>query len=149
MILISLKLAKDLKESGLKWQPELHDFFTIPGSDLESRIFVVSDMMIDIQQLFGHHMITFNGAVEWSLDYIMITEAVWMPRDSQLREILMTQLKDGKNPNLKLFSRPEATICRMSYQGRAQSFEAKNGSDAYGKALRFLLSKRNDSYIEA
>ena len=104
-------------------------------------------MMIDIQQLFGRQIITFNGAVELSLDYIMITEAVWMPRESQLREILVTLLQGVTNPLLKLCARPDSTICQINYQGRAQSFEAQNDSDAYGKALRYVLSRHNNTYI--
>lgn len=149
MTLISLKLAEDLKESGLEWQPVLHDFFTIPGSDLENRIFVVSDMMTDVQQLFGHQMITFNGAVEWSLDYIMIIEAVWIPRESQLRELLISYLQDELNPLLTLAANPDFHVCQIRCQGKTESFEAKSGSDAYGKALQHVLNHRDDSHIDA
>ena len=51
------------------------------------------------------------------------------------------------NPLLKLSARPDSTICQINYQGRAQSFEAQNGSDAYAKALRYVLSRHNNTYI--
>jgi hypothetical protein len=36
-------------------------------------------MKIDIQQLYGHQMITFNGAVEGSLDYLSFA-GLWLDR---------------------------------------------------------------------
>lgn len=146
MTLISLTLAKSLKESGLEWQPALHDFFTVPGSDLESRIFVVSDMMIDVQQLFGHQIITFNGAVEWSLDYIMIAEAVWIPRESQLREILFSHSQDETNPLIALDASPDLHVCQIRYRGKTKRFEAKSSSNAYGKALQYVLNQHGGSH---
>jgi hypothetical protein len=52
--MISLSLAVKLKESGLTWQPTLHDFFAIPQPELEDRLFVLSDMTIDIEPRRRH-----------------------------------------------------------------------------------------------
>ena len=86
---LSVPLAKELRRAGLVWKPSLFDFFHIPDRDLDDRKFVIADMSIDIQILAdGIGAITFNGAVEWSLDYILTQDVVWLPTEAQLRELL-------------------------------------------------------------
>lgn len=137
--MISLSLAMELKQAGLNWNPELHDFFAIPQPDLENRLFVLSDMTIDIQQIFGWEAITFNGAMEWSLDYIMTAEVVWVPTESQLREMLQERLLAEEQPAVQLVSAISGYHCQITYDGDLYEFEAATASDAYGQALLFLL----------
>jgi hypothetical protein len=137
--MISLSLAVKLKESGLTWQPTLHDFFAIPQPELEDRLFVLSDMTIDIEPLFGWQAITFNGAVEWSLDYIMTAEVVWMPTESQLREMLQEFLLAEEQPAVQLLSSISGYQCQITFEGQIRDFEAATASDAYGRALLFLI----------
>lgn len=139
--MISLTLAMQLKEAGLLWRPQLHDFFAIPGTDLEDRLFVVSDMMIDVQKLYGNEMITFNGAVEWSLDYILRADVTWLPTESQLRQYLEDHLFVTRQTTLELSKQPNGYICRINYLGTIHKFEALKAEDAYGQALYFLLQE--------
>lgn len=140
--MISNELALNLKDFGLDWQPKLHDFFAIPDTSLSNRLFVVSDMMIDVRQLFGKRMITFNGAVEWSLDYITIAEAVWLPTESQLRESLQHRLQDQAERSVVLESSPEVCTCRLAFESKTLAFEADGASDAYARALLFILGQK-------
>lgn len=142
--MISLPLAIKLKRAGLAWQPQLHDFFAIPETELEKRLFVVSDMMIDVQQLFGNQMITFNGAVEWSLDYILISDVVWMPTEGQLRQALEFSLLKENQPAVELFCLVDRYRCRIQYQGMSHEFNGKGASDAYGRALLYILEQTGD-----
>lgn len=137
--MISLSLAIELKLAGLTWQPEMHDFFAIPQPDLEDRLFVLSDMTIDIQPLFGWQAITFNGAMEWSLDYIMTADVVWVPTESQLREMLQERLLAEEQPAVQLLSAISGYNCQITYDGILHEFEAATASDAYGQALLFLV----------
>lgn len=137
--MVSLKLAVKLKQAGLSWQPELHDFFAIPQPELEDRLFVLSDMTIEVEPIFGWQAITFNGAVEWSLDYIMTAEVVWMPTESQLRDILQEHLLAEEQPAVQLLSSISGYLCQITYDGEIHDFEAPTASDAYGQALLFLL----------
>ena len=137
--MISLALAIRLKQAGLTWQPELHDFFAIPQPELEDRLFVLSDMTIDIEPIFGWQAITFNGAVEWSLDYIMTADVVWVPTESQLREMLQELLLAEEQPAVQLMSSISGYHCQIIYEDTVHGFEAATASDAYGMALLFLL----------
>lgn len=137
--MVSLTLAIRLKQAGLSWQPELHDFFAIPQPELEDRLFVLSDMTIDIEPIFGWQAITFNGAVEWSLDYIMTADVVWVPTESQLREMLQEMLLVEEQPAVQLMSSISGYHCQITYEGNIHDFEAATASDAYGMALLFLM----------
>jgi hypothetical protein len=137
--MISLSLAVELKNAGLVWNPALHDLFAIPDSDLDQRVFVVSDMAIDVERLFGQQAITFNGAVEWSLDHIMVDDVVWMPTEEQLREALQQRILGEAEPAIRLNSYPNRFRCMISLAGELLSFEAHTASDAYGLALLHIL----------
>ena len=133
--MISLSLAVELKNAGLVWNPALHHLFAIPDSDLDQRVFVVSDMAIDVERLFGLQAITFNGAVEWSLDHIMVDDVVWMPTEEQIREALQQRLLGEAEPAIRLNSYSNRFRCLISLEGESLSFEARTASDAYGLAL--------------
>ncbi len=142
ILVISLSIATELKAGGLVWQPALHDFFAIPESDLDNRIFVVSDMMIDFQQLFGRQIITFNGAVEWSLDNILMADAVWMPTESQLRELVQGRLLNESDPSLQLLGQGGNYRCRINFGKSTAIYEAADASDAYGMVLLQFLQEQ-------
>jgi len=132
--MISVELARKLRDQGLHWTPALYDFFAIPDADLDDRIFVISDLTIDIETLAGHATIMFNGAVEWSLDYILSQDAVWLPTESQLRTLLgdhlvaLTRADDG------------AWRCELSFEGMSMLFsDPGDPSQCYGNALLHLL----------
>ncbi len=137
--MISLSLAVKLKKAGLIWNPALHHLFAIPDSDLDQRVFVVSDMAIDVERLFGQQAITFNGAVEWSLDRIMVDDAVWMPTEGQLREALQQRLPGEAEPAVSLSSYSNRFRCMISLEGKSHAFEAHTASDAYGLALLHII----------
>jgi hypothetical protein len=137
--MISLSLAVELKNAGLVWNPALHNLFAIPDSDLDQRVFVVSDMAIDVERLFGQQAITFNGAVEWSLDHIMVDDVVWMPTEEQLREALQQRLLGEAEPAIRLNSYSNRFRCMINLEGELLSFEAHTASDAYGLALLHIL----------
>jgi hypothetical protein len=87
---ISLDLAVALRDAGLKWLPAPGDRFAIPDRDLDDDVFVLSDMTIEVHDLPAGEgtIIGFNGTTEWALDDVDKEEAVWLPREDQLRELL-------------------------------------------------------------
>ena len=57
--------------------------------DLDDQVFVISDMVIETQRLpRGEQVLAFNGTTEWALDSLEAAEALWLPREDQLREEL-------------------------------------------------------------
>jgi hypothetical protein len=55
---------------------------------MDDDVFVVSDMTVEVHDFPTGKVIGFNGTVEWALDSIEHREVVWLPRESQLRELL-------------------------------------------------------------
>lgn len=87
--MISRQLAADLRDAGLRWSPTKGDWFVIPGKGLDDLLFVLSDMVIETRRMaLGRQMLTFNGSTEWALDTLAASEALWLPKEDQLREVL-------------------------------------------------------------
>ncbi|GIJ66903.1 hypothetical protein Voc01_018200 [Virgisporangium ochraceum] len=49
---------------------------------------MLSDMIVGIHELPRGTVIGFNGTTEWALDDIERDEAIWLPREDQLRAML-------------------------------------------------------------
>jgi hypothetical protein len=85
---ISVELAVRLRDAGLVWDPAPGDRFAIPDRGLDDETFVLSDMTIQVYELPKGAIIGFNGTTEWALDDIERDEAIWLPREDQLRGLL-------------------------------------------------------------
>lgn len=134
--MISVPLAKQLRAAGLEWRPRRFDFFHIPDRDLDERVFIIADLSVDVQPLAdGIAAITFNGAVEWSLDYILQQDVVWMPTEEQLRSLL-----DDRFTSLQRTE--EGWVCLVDHG--AEQHDAGTASDAYGKALLATLTRTRE-----
>ena len=136
----SRTLAVQLKEAGLSWQPRLHDFFIILDRALDDRVFVLSDMMVDMEVLHGYPALTFVGSVEWALDYILQTEAVWLPTEAQLRHQLQVQLAHVPQPSVTLVCYSDRYVCVVGGVENA----GITAADAYAQALLHRLPKNID-----
>ena len=73
----------------MHWSPEKGDRFVIPDRDLDDEVFVVSDMVVEAVDLprVGR-ILAFNGTTEWALDSVEAAEAIWLPREEQLRSLM-------------------------------------------------------------
>ena len=61
----------------------------VPDRDLDDQVFVLSDMVIEQQDVpGGPPILAFNGTTEWALDSLEAHDAVWLPREDQLRDLL-------------------------------------------------------------
>lgn len=82
-------LARRLKDAGLRWRPSPGDAFAIPDRDLDGQVFWVSNLVVELRHPpSGEPVLAFNGTTEWALDSLEAHEAVWLPREDQLREVL-------------------------------------------------------------
>jgi hypothetical protein len=131
--LISITLARQLRDGGLIWRPSWGDQFHIPDRNLDDRAFVIADLSIDITTLVdGIGAITFNGAVEWSLDYILTQDVVWLPSE--------TQLRDALGPAFDALRTTDTGFrCDIVTPDGTLGFEAANAVDAYGLAMLHVL----------
>jgi hypothetical protein len=132
---ISIDLARELRDAGLEWSPADGDRFFIPDRDLEGQTFSISQMTIDVREVPGGQQIAFNGAVEWALDAIMQREVVWLPSEAQLRDRLGAH-----------FERLERFGDRYRCAADGRSFEAGSAADAYGLALLDYLVRSPDVF---
>ena len=86
--MISTALAADLRAAGLTWTPVSGDAFQIAGADFEGDVFTVSDMTIEAHAYPSGTILGFNGTTEWALDSVALDDALWLPREDQLRDAL-------------------------------------------------------------
>ena len=138
--MLSLSTARRLKAAGLAWTPGLHDLFAIPDRDMDDRVFVISDVSVDIELLKDQSIVTFNGTSEWAMDYEVMSDVVWMPTEEQLRQQLEQRLAPGP-PALKLTRAPDGYWCEIQWEGRPLAFRDANANEAYAAALRYVLDE--------
>jgi len=106
---------------------------------MDDRVFVISDISVDIELLKGQSVVTFNGTAEWALDYELVAELVWLPTEAQLRQTLEHYLQAEPQPRLKLVCAPEGYLCEIPLRGQNLTFRASEASEAYGAALLHVL----------
>jgi hypothetical protein len=134
--MISSALARQLRETGLEWHPASGDAFRIDRDEFDSDIFTISDLTVEAHQFDTGTILGFNGTTEWALDSVALEDALWMPREDQLRELLggtflaLSRLEDGTGfrVDTMLNSAPAA-------------YNAGQPEDAYAAALLALLEK--------
>jgi hypothetical protein len=139
--MLSIELAQELKQAGVRWTPAIHDFFIVPNADLDDRLFVLTDMMASIAVLKGWPAITFNGVVEWALDYILTGEATWVPTEAQLRELVAEKI--DAQETLSLVQNGAGCVCQLSGIDAPLSFHAETAANAYALALLNVLQREN------
>lgn len=141
--MISVTLAQKLKRVGLDWTPTKYDFFMVPDRGLDDQIFVISDLAVIVEKLHGQLAITFHGTPEWALDHVVVTEAIWLPTETQLRELLEARLVTERQPAVRLTSVSDGYWCEIQLQERVVLFEAFGAGEAYGLALLYVLENGN------
>jgi hypothetical protein len=70
------------------WTPATGDRFVVLDRDLDDQVFSISDMVVEVRELPTGRLLCFNGTTEWALDSIEQHDALWLPREDQLRAML-------------------------------------------------------------
>jgi hypothetical protein len=130
---IGVQVAQQLRDAGLIWKPGPGDRFAIPDRDLDDTVFVLSDMTIEIYHGQEGPLIGFNGTTEWALDDVELDEALWLPHEGQLRELLGGTLRALR----RLETGWEVDIALL---GDERTFTARTPEEAYAGALLHLLA---------
>src|SRR5215218_5068261 len=130
--MISAELAQQLRAAGLVWHPQSGDQFQINVPDLDVDVFTVSDMTIEAHHYPTGSILGFNGTTEWALDSVALEDALWLPREDQLRELLRTTFRS-------LTRLTDAYRVDIDLHGELCSFEHTEPAEAYGMALLALI----------
>jgi len=130
---ISAEHAQQLKASGLEWQPAERDLFIMPEHNLEGQIFVVSALPALVQTFGGQRTITFHGSIEWALDYVVLAEAVWLPSETQLRELLSSAI--GPEAPMRLERLATGYRLLVGIGADVIEFESLSAEECYAQAL--------------
>lgn len=131
--MISIDLARRLRDAGLEWLPAEGDRFMIPDRDLEDHVFSISEMTIEVRRLAQGERIMFNGSVEWALDSILQREVIWLPSEAQLRARLGRAFKSLQRTG-------DGYECMVVVDERHRTYDASDPAEAYGLALLDLLN---------
>jgi hypothetical protein len=137
---ISSELALRLKQAGLEWRPAERDFFMMPEHNLDEQIFVVSALPALVQNFHSEMSITFHGSIEWALDYVLLSEAVWLPAEMQLRALLADAI--GADAPLRLDRTAAGYRVQIASGPDLLDFDAADAEDAYAQALLHVLEAR-------
>lgn len=86
--MVAVELALALRRAGVTWTPAPGDRFVVTDRDMDDEVFVISEMTIQVHELPTGPVLGFNGTVEWALDDVDATAALWLPREDQLRDLL-------------------------------------------------------------
>ncbi|WP_182111619.1 MULTISPECIES: pilus assembly protein CpaE [unclassified Actinotalea] len=131
--MISQHLAAALRDAGLRWRPAAGDRFVIPQDGLEDELFTLSEMTIEAREYPTGTILGFNGTTEWALDSVAQEDALWMPREDQLRDLLGSTF-------VSLARADDAwQVTTRSASGEEARFTAATAADAYGEALLALV----------
>ncbi|PVG83975.1 pilus assembly protein CpaE [Nocardioides gansuensis] len=132
--MISLDLARQLKNAGVTWSPAPGDTFMIPHRDLDDQVFAVSDMVVEVLDLPTGRVLAFNGTTEWALDSIMQRDVVWLPREDQLRSML-----GGGFVSLQAV--PGGFVVEVASGSRTERHVDVDAEGAYARALLSVLAR--------
>ncbi len=130
--MISADLARELRDAGLVWHPQSGDRFQLNQPELVSDVFTVSEMTIEAHHYPTGSILGFNGTTEWALDSVALEDALWLPREDQLRELLR-----GSFRSLRRLADSYQVEVELRHGMRV--FEHPEPSEAYGRALLELI----------
>ncbi len=132
--MISTGLARQLRDAGLRWKPASGDRFQIDRSEFDSDVFTVSDLTIEAHEYPTGTVLGFNGTTEWALDSVDVTDALWLPREDQLRDLLRAAFRT-------LHLSDTGYVVTIELDGAARSFESVSAPEAYGLALLAVIDR--------
>jgi hypothetical protein len=137
--MVPVEIALALRAAGLRWTPTPGDRFVLPHKGMDDEVFVISDMTVEVHRFPTGPVIGFNGVTEWALDSVRQDEALWIPAEHQLRELLGHRFA-------KLEAHPEDgfTVTVLVEDG-VVARRAQDAAEAYALALLDVLALPSSS----
>jgi len=131
--MITIDCARALQQAGLRWHPASGDSFRIERPGFDSEVFTVSEMTIEAHEFDTGTILGFNGTTEWALDSLALEDALWLPREDQLRSLLRGTFRSLHRLD------DERYRVSVHVRGADEVFEAPTAADAYGNAVLMLI----------
>jgi hypothetical protein len=132
--MISTEAAIALRTAGLVWKPRSGDRFQLNEPEFEADVFTVSEMTIEPRAYPTGTILAFNGTTEWALDSVALHDALWLPSEEQLREMLRGAFR-------MLRRLPDTYEVEVVVAGDRRVFQHPEPSDAYAQAVLALLDR--------
>lgn len=131
--LITQELAVALEAAGLVWHPRPGDRFAILREGFAGDVFTLSEMTIEAHATDTGTVLGFNGTTEWALDSTDQADALWLPREDQLRVLLAGTFR-------RLERTADGYVVTAELPGGVRQFTADLAADAYALAVLDLVS---------
>jgi hypothetical protein len=128
---ISTELARALRDSGLVWRPAAGDRFLVDRVEADDEVFILSDMTVEAHEFSTGTVLGFNGTTEWALDSVALEDALWLPREDQLRELL--------GPVFVALTVLDGYTVSARIDGSTEHFSSDAAANAYARAYLRLL----------
>ncbi len=136
--MISRELAVALRDAGVRWSPVPGDRFSLVDPAFEGDVFTLSDMTVEAQGPPDARVLGFNGTTEWALDSVGLDDALWLPREDQLRELMGASF-------VSLQSRDEVFVVTVRLPPRPdEELEADNPADGYALGVLARIAAANE-----
>ncbi len=133
--MISLAIAQRLHGAGVSWHPLAGDRFTVRSEEIIGEVFTVADMVVEAREYPTGTLLAFNGTTEWALDSVQLEEALWLPREDQLRDLLGAAFRSLARSTTGEFQ------VLVEIPGQPERlFRADEAADAYAEAVLALVS---------
>jgi hypothetical protein len=132
--MISTEMAVALRDAGLVWHPSSGDRFQLDEPEFEADVFTVSEMTIEPREYPTGRILAFNGTTEWALDSVALEDALWLPHEHQLRELLRGAFR-------ALRRLPDTHEVEIVLGDQQRVFQHPEPADAYALAVLELLRR--------
>jgi hypothetical protein len=143
---INLDLGRRLQAAELHWAPAVGDRFVVPDRDMDTEVFVISDMVVEVRDVPSGRILAFNGTTEWALDSVDATSVVWLPREDQLRDLLGSafvslEIVEGLDGVDGPDDIPGGYVVTIEVAGQTQRHIDVDPEAAYARALLATLAE--------
>ena len=130
--MISVDQAVRLRAAGVVWAPRAGDRFVVLNREMDCDVFLISEMVVEVHDLPTGRILRFNGTTEWALDSIEEHDAVWLPREDQLRDLLGDRF-------VRLEAIPGGMVAVVMSSGETHRCIDVDAERAYARAVLALI----------
>ncbi|HEY0814734.1 MAG TPA: hypothetical protein VGE11_15770 [Pseudonocardia sp.] len=130
--MITVELARRLRDAGLPWKPASGDRFVVADRDMDAEVFVVSQLTIQLRDTPSGPLFQFNGTTEWALDSVEQAAVIWLPHEGQLRTALGTAFR-------RLEPIGDGWVVTVEHRGQEIREVDVDAERAYARALLTVL----------